>query len=105
MERNRAPFDLLEGERELIRGFNLEIGRSIFVLLFLSEYGILAVIAIITNLVIISKINLIRIFILGVILFIRSCFPRVRYDILMSLIWQSILPIRVCIFVLISILA
>jgi len=47
IERNRAPFDLLEGERELIRGFNIEIGRLIFVFLFLREYGIIILIALI----------------------------------------------------------
>jgi len=40
-ENNRAPFDFREGERELIRGFNVEYRRGGFVLLFLAEYGII----------------------------------------------------------------
>jgi NADH-quinone oxidoreductase subunit H len=86
IERNRAPFDLLEGERELIRGFNVEIGSSMFVLLFLREYGILIVIAGLTNLIIFGEINFFRIILVVFILFIRSCFPRIRYDSLMGLI-------------------
>ena len=39
-ETNRAPFDFREGERELISGFNIEFGSTGFVLLFLTEYGI-----------------------------------------------------------------
>lgn len=47
METNRAPFDLLEGERELISGFNIEIGSILFVFLFLREYGIILVMALV----------------------------------------------------------
>ena len=41
-ESNRSPFDLAEGESELVSGYNVEFSGSLFVLLFLSEYlGIL----------------------------------------------------------------
>jgi NADH:ubiquinone oxidoreductase subunit H len=39
VELNRPPFDFREGESELVRGFNLEMGGYLFVLLFLREYG------------------------------------------------------------------
>jgi NADH-ubiquinone oxidoreductase chain 1 len=39
METQRAPFDLREGERELVSGYNTEYGSLLFVFLFLSEYG------------------------------------------------------------------
>jgi NADH:ubiquinone oxidoreductase subunit H len=35
---NRVPFDLIEGESELVSGFNIEYFRRLFVLIFLSEY-------------------------------------------------------------------
>lgn len=38
IEANRAPFDLAEGESELIRGYHIEHGRIGFTLLFLAEY-------------------------------------------------------------------
>jgi len=100
IERNRAPFDLLEGERELIRGFNIEIGRLMFVFLFLSEYGILILMSAITELVIIGQISLFSVLVVSSLLLLRRCFPRVRYDSLMTLIWHCVLPVRVCLSLL-----
>jgi len=101
IESNRAPFDLLEGERELIRGFNIEIGRLVFVYLFLREYGIVIVIRAITNIVIRGKIRLITLFFIGVILIIRRCFPRIRYDSLIRIMWKCVLPLSTFILFLI----
>jgi len=86
IEGNRAPFDLLEGERELIRGFNIEIGRLIFVYLFLREYGIILFISFLLSVVLFSYLNtLIFVALLRVILVFRRCYPRVRYDSLIGL--------------------
>jgi NADH-quinone oxidoreductase subunit H len=38
IELNRVPFDLIEGESELVSGFNTEYYRRLFVMIFLSEY-------------------------------------------------------------------
>jgi len=40
-EVNRIPFDFLEGESELVSGFNVEFLRSLFALLFIGEYGLI----------------------------------------------------------------
>jgi len=86
MERNRAPFDLLEGERELIRGFNVEIGGLLFVYLFLSEYGILILFRGLTMILLFNNFLVLGTALIFFLLLIRSCFPRLRYDSLMTLI-------------------
>jgi len=86
MERNRAPFDLLEGERELIRGFNIEIGGLLFVYLFLSEYGILIFFRGLTMILLFNNFLVLGTTLIFFLLLIRSCFPRLRYDSLMTLI-------------------
>lgn len=40
-EANRTPFDLAEGESEIVSGFNVEYGGGLFALIFIREYGIL----------------------------------------------------------------
>jgi len=70
----------------LIRGFNIEIGSLIFVYLFLREYGIVIIIALITNVVVLGSIGYISLVLVFLMLLIRSCFPRVRYDSLMRFI-------------------
>jgi NADH-ubiquinone oxidoreductase chain 1 len=100
METNRAPFDLLEGERELIRGFNIEIGRLSFVYLFLREYGIILVMALISRIIVLGEVNEITFGFFSLLLFMRSCFPRVRYDVIISFMWQSVLPIVIVMFLI-----
>jgi len=57
-----------------------------FVFLFLSEYGILILMSAITELVIIGQISLFSVLVVSSLLLLRRCFPRVRYDSLMTLI-------------------
>lgn len=98
METNRAPFDLLEGERELISGFNIEIGRLSFVFLFLREYGIIIVLRAIFSLSLKGEIGLEFFIFIVLIVFMRRCFPRVRYDVIITIMWQSILPLSLILF-------
>jgi NADH:ubiquinone oxidoreductase subunit H len=98
IETNRAPFDLLEGERELIRGFNIEIRRLTFVFLFLREYGIIIVLRLIIGLVLVGSPTILGMLYVTVILFLRRCYPRVRYDIIIRVMWEVILPLRVVLF-------
>lgn len=101
IETNRAPFDLLEGERELIRGFNVEIGSLPFVFLFLREYGMIIVIIIIIRVALRGILRFLSLIFIRFLLFIRRCFPRVRYDIIITMIWVSILPFSIYYFILI----
>jgi NADH-quinone oxidoreductase subunit H len=93
IERNRAPFDLLEGERELIRGFNIEVSSAPFVFVFLREYGILFSLGALLRLGLLIEISILVVLSILTLLFIRRCFPRIRYDTLMGLTWQRVLPL------------
>ncbi|CQD11997.1 NADH dehydrogenase subunit H [Wolbachia endosymbiont wPip_Mol of Culex molestus] len=79
-ELNRAPFDFAEGERELVRGYNVEYGSVAFVLLFLSEYGRLIFFRVLTSVLFFKFSLLIRFVMFSLLIFIRSSFPRFRYD-------------------------
>lgn len=102
IETNRAPFDLLEGERELIRGFNIEMRSLTFVFLFLREYGMIIVLRMIMRLVLIRGPTLFGMLYVVIILFLRRCYPRVRYDIIIRIIWEIILPLSVIVFLIFS---
>lgn len=92
-ETNRAPFDFAEAESELVSGFNTEFLRGPFALLFIGEYGIILIFRLLTT-ILFNLANIRFLFIFCRILLIRSCFPRFRYDKLMSLMWFKSLPIR-----------
>lgn len=106
VELNRAPFDLIEGESELVSGFNVEYSRRIFTIIFMAEYiRILFTCLVITILFfggstcsfIFLLIYMVHVFI--VIIFRAIC-PRLRYDQLMSLCWKSFLPISLSYIIL-----
>lgn len=101
-ETNRAPFDLAEGESELVSGFNIEYGGGEFAFLFIAEYGRILFMSALTACLFIGGyfrgiglLNLVKVlFIAFVFLWVRGTYPRMRYDVLMSLTWKSFLCIR-----------
>nr|YP_161182.1 NADH dehydrogenase subunit 1 [Sminthopsis douglasi]CAG26355.1 NADH dehydrogenase subunit 1 [Sminthopsis douglasi] len=105
-ETNRAPFDLTEGESELVSGFNVEYAAGPFAMFFLAEYAnIIAMNAITTILFLGSSLtsNLDHIdtisFMMKTLLltmaflWVRASYPRFRYDQLMHLLWKNFLPL------------
>nr|AAL10126.1 NADH dehydrogenase subunit 1 [Varanus salvator bivittatus]AGL61184.1 NADH dehydrogenase subunit 1 [Varanus salvator]AGL61185.1 NADH dehydrogenase subunit 1 [Varanus salvator] len=104
-ETNRAPFDLTEGESELVSGFNVEYAGGPFALFFLAEYTSIISMNLLTCIMFINPgptqhpelflINLItKTLLLSLsFLWIRASYPRFRYDQLMHLLWKQFLPL------------
>nr|YP_009048796.1 NADH dehydrogenase subunit 1 [Protonibea diacanthus]AID52396.1 NADH dehydrogenase subunit 1 [Protonibea diacanthus] len=111
-ETNRAPFDLTEGESELVSGFNVEYAGGPFALFFLAEYAnILLMNTLSATLFLgashtpsipeLTTINLMTKAALLSILFlwVRASYPRFRYDQLMHLIWKNFLPLTLALII------
>nr|YP_010172264.1 NADH dehydrogenase subunit 1 [Dasycercus cristicauda]QSH39841.1 NADH dehydrogenase subunit 1 [Dasycercus cristicauda] len=104
-ETNRAPFDLTEGESELVSGFNVEYAAGPFAMFFLAEYAnIIAMNAMTTILFLgpslmpdLSHMNTMSFMLKTLLLtmaflWVRASYPRFRYDQLMHLLWKNFLP-------------
>nr|YP_009020922.1 NADH dehydrogenase subunit 1 [Tapirus indicus]AHM91907.1 NADH dehydrogenase subunit 1 [Tapirus indicus]AHM91920.1 NADH dehydrogenase subunit 1 [Tapirus indicus]AHM91933.1 NADH dehydrogenase subunit 1 [Tapirus indicus]ARM56431.1 NADH dehydrogenase subunit 1 [Tapirus indicus] len=105
-ETNRAPFDLTEGESELVSGFNVEYAAGPFALFFLAEYANIIMMNTLTAILFLGTshiphmpelytINLTMktLLLTTLFLWIRASYPRFRYDQLMHLLWKSFLPL------------
>ncbi|WP_424813978.1 NADH-quinone oxidoreductase subunit NuoH [Roseococcus sp. YIM B11640] len=109
-ETNRAPFDLPEGESELVAGFFVEYSSMTFALFFLGEYANMILMSSLTTILFLGGwypplhmepftwipgpvwFALKVCFCLFVFLWVRATFPRYRYDQLMRLGWKVFLP-------------
>ncbi|MEW8348084.1 MAG: NADH-quinone oxidoreductase subunit H, partial [Candidatus Thiodiazotropha taylori] len=117
-ETNRAPFDVAEGESEIVAGFHVEYSGMAFAVYFLAEYA---------NMILISALTAVMFFggwlspfqgwpVLGplfdwvpgffwlviktgffmfLFLWLRATFPRYRYDQIMRLGWKVFIPITI----------
>ncbi|MBT8142761.1 MAG: NADH-quinone oxidoreductase subunit NuoH [Gammaproteobacteria bacterium] len=110
-ETNRAPFDVAEGESEIVAGFHVEYSGIAFALFFLAEYANMILIAALTSLLFlggwlspfegvpyIGAAGMHWLFIkMAVFLFLflwfRATFPRYRYDQIMRLGWKVFIPV------------
>ena len=117
-ETNRAPFDMAEGESEIVAGFHVEYSGMAFALFFLAEYANMILIAFLTSIMflggwlnpfhgwpvlgaltdwvpaivwLLAKVS----FILFLFLWFRATFPRYRYDQLMRLGWKVFIPLTI----------
>nr|YP_009139620.1 NADH dehydrogenase subunit 1 [Pterocryptis cochinchinensis]AKG26282.1 NADH dehydrogenase subunit 1 [Pterocryptis cochinchinensis] len=104
-ETNRAPFDLTEGESELVSGFNVEYAGGPFALFFLAEYANILLMNTLSVILFmgatypptmpeLASINIMTKTALLSMLFLwtRASYPRFRYDQLMHLVWKTFLP-------------
>lgn len=96
-ELNRTPIDFIEGESELVSGFNIEYFRGGFALIFIAEYGIIIFfrylsLSLFTDLIYSFSIYIYLNIIISLVIFMRGLLPRMRYDELMNLCWKIFLP-------------
>jgi len=116
-ETNRSPFDLAEGESEIVAGFHVEYSGMTFALFFLAEYANMILISFLTSIMflggwlsplpflpdsfiwLLAKVS----FILFLFLWFRATFPRYRYDQLMRLGWKVFIPLTIIWVVVIAV--
>ena len=111
-ETNRAPFDVAEGESEIVAGFHVEYSGMAFAVFFLAEYANMILIAGLTSLMFLggwlsplpASVPLLGqpsflwllakiFFVLVLFLWFRATFPRYRYDQIMRLGWKVFIPV------------
>lgn len=97
-ELNRTPMDFIEGESELVSGFNIEYFRGGFALIFMGEYGIIIFFRFIIRFIFFEIGSVLVIFFwvnlfVNIVIFMRGLLPRIRYDELIYLCWKIILPV------------
>nr|ANM47957.1 NADH dehydrogenase subunit 1 [Andrena camellia] len=97
IELNRTPFDLIEGESELVSGFNTEYFSGSFALIFMAEYLSIIFMGFLVSLMFINfylfsiKFLMIWLYHIFFIVWIRGVMPRIRYDELMYMCWKKFL--------------
>lgn len=117
-ETNRAPFDIAEGESEIVAGFHVEYSGMAFAVFFLAEYAMMILISYMTSIMFLGGwlspfegipglealfswvppfvwLALKVAFLLFVFLWFRATFPRYRYDQLMRLGWKVFIPLTI----------
>nr|AIZ58762.1 NADH dehydrogenase subunit 1 [Ornithodoros kalahariensis] len=100
-EVNRSPFDLSEGESELVSGFNVEYGSYGFAMLFISEYGNIIFMSMLSCVLFFGSLgfmNLLLLLMMYLYLLIRGTLVRFRYDVLMMMAWKVVLPCSILVF-------
>ena len=105
-ETNRAPFDLPEAEQELVAGFHTEYTGMKFAMFFMGEYINMVTMSALVTLLFLGGWNAYGIpiwpivafagkvaFLLCVFIWLRSTYPRIRYDRLMTFGWKVLVPL------------
>jgi NADH-quinone oxidoreductase subunit H len=120
-ETNRAPFDVVEGESEIVAGHMIEYSGMSFALFFLAEYMNMILISTLTAVLFFGGWQapidswlfglippfgwlLLKVFVIvSMFLWIRATFPRYRYDQIMRLGWKVFIPLTIVWIVVIGV--
>jgi NADH-quinone oxidoreductase subunit H len=120
-ETNRAPFDVVEGESEIVAGHMIEYSGMSFALFFLAEYMNMILISTLTAVMFFGGWQapieaplldwvpafawlLLKVFVIvSFFLWIRATFPRYRYDQIMRLGWKVFIPLTIVWIVVVAI--
>lgn len=109
-ETNRAPFDVAEGESEIVAGFHVEYSGMTFAVFFLAEYANMILIAMLSSLMFfggwlspvpsligdsIGWLFFKTAVFMWLFLWFRATFPRYRYDQIMRLGWKVLIPVTI----------
>ncbi|HEY9051652.1 MAG TPA: NADH-quinone oxidoreductase subunit NuoH, partial [Gammaproteobacteria bacterium] len=119
-ETNRAPFDVAEGESEIVAGFHVDYSGMAFAVFFLAEYANIILISALASLLFLGGwmspfgdaagevafiglalgngihwLILKTMFFIFIFLWIRATFPRFRYDQIMRLGWKVFIPVTI----------
>lgn len=119
-ETNRAPFDVAEGESEIVAGFHVEYSGMAFAVFFLAEYANMILVATLAAVMFLGGwlppfqfapftwipgflwLALKVAFLLFCFLWFRATFPRYRYDQIMRLGWKIFIPVTLVWLVLVG---
>jgi len=120
-ETNRAPFDVAEGESEIVAGFHVEYSGTAFALFFLGEYASMILVSTLATVMFLggwappldsALTNAIPpfawlfakvFFVVSLFLWFRATFPRYRYDQIMRLGWKVFIPATIVWLVVIAV--
>ena len=108
-ETNRAPFDVVEGESEIVAGHMVEYSGMAFAMFFLAEYANMILISILTTVMFLGGwdapvaflgfipgwiwLGIKTFIVVSMFLWLRATFPRYRYDQIMRLGWKIFIPV------------
>jgi NADH-quinone oxidoreductase subunit H len=124
-ETNRAPFDVVEGESEIVAGHMVEYSGSAFALFFLAEYANMILVSFLTSIFFLGGwlspfhgmgIPLLSVdgwwwlfakvfFFASCFIWFRASFPRYRYDQIMRLGWKVFIPLSIAWIVVVALMA
>jgi NADH-quinone oxidoreductase subunit H len=120
-ETNRHPFDVVEGESEIVAGHMVEYSGMSFAMFFLAEYANMWLISIMTTIMFLggwdSPINSVvfnwipgwiwlglkTFFVVSIFVWVRASFPRYRYDQIMRLGWKVFIPLTLVYLMIVAV--